>query len=123
MLYICLFLPASISVLVSDKLKSEKRTFSELVIPYLGYTFIINLIMSVIYHFIYTGKINWYSSKLFTIDFTMQYLLISLVVAVSVSCFLFIVSKVMKINIVVKERHYVAEKNHKNLNTDNKKKR
>ena len=118
MLYLCLFLPASISILVSEKLRKEKRKLNELVIPYLGYTFIINLIMTIIYHFIHTGKINWYSSKLFTIDFTMQYMLISFAVAIAISCLLFIISKVVQINIDVKERKKDVEKSSKNYSAD-----
>ena len=122
MLYLCLFLPASISILVSEKLRKEKRGLNELVIPYLGYTFSINLIMTIIYHFIHTGKINWYSSKLFTIDFTMQYMLISFAVAIAISCLLFIISKVVQINIDVKERKKDVEKSSKNHSADYKRK-
>ena len=122
MLYLCLFLPASISILISEKLRKEKRNLSELVIPYLGYTFIINLIMTIIYHFIHTGKINWYSSKLFTIDFTMQYMLISFAVAIAISSLLFIISKVVQINIDVKERKKNVKKDTKNLSENYKRK-
>lgn len=122
MLYLCLFLPASISILVSEKLRKEKRKLNELVIPYLSYTFIINLIMTIIYHFIHTGKINWYSSKLFTIDFTMQYMLISFAVAIAISCLLFIISKVVQINIDVKERKKDVKKSSKNYSADYKRK-
>lgn len=122
MLYLCLFLPASISILVSEKLRKQKRSLNELVIPYLGYTFIINLIMTIIYHFIHTGKINWYSSKLFTIDFTMQYMLISFAVAIAISCLLFIISKVVQINILVKERNKNAKKDTKNFSENYKRK-
>ena len=122
MLYLCLFLPASISILVSEKLRKEKRKLNELGIPYLGYTFIINLIMTIIYHFIHTGKINWYSSKLFTIDFTMQYMLISFAVAIAISCLLFIISKVVQINIDVKERKKDVKKSSKNYSADYKRK-
>lgn len=122
MLYLCLFLPASISILISEKLRKEKRNLSELVIPYLGYTFIINLIMTIIYHFIHTGKINWYSSKLFTIDFTMQYMLISFAVAIAISYLLFIISKVVQINIDVKERKKDVKKSSKNYSADYKRK-
>ena len=122
MLYLCLFLPASISILISEKLRKEKRNLCELVIPYLGYTFIINLIMTIIYHFIHTGKINWYSSKLFTIDFTMQYMLISFAVAIAISSLLFIISKVVQINIDVKERKKNVKKDTKNLSENYKRK-
>ena len=122
MLYLCLFLPASISILVSEKLRKNKRSLSELVFPYLGYTFIINLIMTIIYHFIHTGKIKWYTSQLFTIDFTMQYMLISLAVSIVIACLLFIISKVVQINIEVKENKKDVKKSSKNINTDYKRK-
>lgn len=122
MLYLCLFLPASISILVSEKLRKNKRSLSELVFPYLGYTFIINLIMTIIYHFIHTGKIKWYSSQLFTIDFTMQYMLISLAVSIAIACLLFIISKVVQINIEVKENKNNVKKGSKDIQENYKRK-
>lgn len=122
MLYLCLFLPASISILVSEKLRKDKRSLSELVFPYLGYTFIINLIMTIIYHFIHTGKIKWYSSQLFTIDFTMQYMLISLAVSIVIACLLFIISKVVQINIEVKENKKNVKKSSKDIQENYKRK-
>ena len=122
MLYLCLFLPASISILVSEKLRKNKRSLSELVFPYLGYTFIINLIMTIIYHFIHTGKIKWYSSQLFTIDFTMQYMLISLAVSIVIACLLFIISKVVQINIEVKENKKNVKKSSKDIQENYKRK-
>ena len=122
MLYLCLFLPASISILVSEKLRKNKRSLSELVFPYLGYTFIINLIMTIIYHFIHTGKIKWYTSQLFTIDFTMQYMLISLAVSIVIACLLFIISKVVQINIEVKEKKKDVKKSSKDIQENYKRK-
>lgn len=122
MLYLCLFLPASISILVSEKLRKDKRSLSELVFPYLGYTFIINLIMTIIYHFIHTGKIKWYTSQLFTIDFTMQYMLISLTVSIVIACLLFIISKVVQINIEVKENKKNVKKSSKDIQENYKRK-
>ncbi len=122
MLYLCLFLPASISILISEKLRKEKRNLSELVIPYLGYTFMINLIMNIIYYFIHTGKIDWYTSKLFTFDFTMQYMLISFAVAIAISCLVFIVSKVVKINILVRDKKNNDKEDFKSFNKNYKRK-
>ena len=122
MLYLCLFLPASISILVSEKLRKDTRSLSELVFPYLGYTFIINLIMTIIYHFIHTGKIKWYTSQLFTIDFTMQYMLISLAVSIAIACLLFIISKVVQINIEVKENKNNVKKGSKDIQENYKRK-
>ena len=122
MLYLCLFLPASISILVSEKLRKDKRSLSKLVFPYLGYTFIINLIMTIIYHFIHTGKIKWYTSQLFTIDFTMQYMLISLAVSIVIACLLFIISKVVQINIEVKENKKNVKKSSKDIQENYKRK-
>ncbi len=123
MLYLCLFLPASISILVSERLREDKRSLQELVIPYLGYTFTINLIMTIIYHFIHTGKIKSYNSQLFTIDFTMQYMLISLIVAIAIACLLFILSKVVQINIEVKEKKKDVKKSSKSYSKNSKRKR
>ncbi len=102
--FLCLFLPASISILVSEKLQKEKRSNRDLVISYLGYTFIITLIMNIIYYYINSSKINYFTEEIFTFGFSIQYMLISLGVAIASACLLFIISKVVQIDIVVKER-------------------
>lgn len=101
---LCLLLPASISILVSEKLQKEKRSNRDLVISYLGYTFIITLIMNIIYYYINSSKINYFTEEIFTFGFSIQYMLISLGVAIASACLLFIISKVVQIDIVVKER-------------------
>lgn len=102
--FLCLLLPASISILVSEKLQKEKRSNRDLVISYLGYTFIITLIMNIIYYYINSSKINYFTEEIFTFGFSIQYMLISLGVAIASACLLFIISKVVQIDIVVKER-------------------
>lgn len=104
MLYLCLFLPASISILISEKLRKEKRKLSELVIPYLGYTFMIATIMNMIINFTNTSKTPWYDNSIFTFQFTMEYTWLSLVVAIVLACLTYIISKVIQINIEVKEK-------------------
>lgn len=125
MLYLCLFLPASLSILVSEKLRKEKRTLSELVIPYLGYAFMIATIMNMIVRFTNTSKIHIYSNSLFTFQFTMEYTWLSVIIAVSLPCLVYIISKVVQINISVKERSKnvkVESKNSKNNNENYKRK-
>lgn len=122
MLYICLFFPASISIIVNEKLNKTKKDIRDTLVSYLSYTFFINLIMNVIYHFIYTKKLNWYSTELFTFDFSIQYMLISMAVAILLGCLVFIVSKVVQINILVKERNKNAKKDTKNLSENYKRK-
>lgn len=102
--FLCLLLPASISILVSEKLQKEKRSNRDLVISYLGYTFIITLIMNIIYYYINSSKISYFTEEIFTFGFSIQYMLISLGVAIASACLLFIISKVVQIDIVVKER-------------------
>ena len=102
--FLCLLLPASISILVSEKLQKEKRSNRDLLISYLGYTFIITLIMNIIYYYINSSKINYFTEEIFTFGFSIQYMLISLGVAIASACLLFIISKVVQIDIVVKER-------------------
>lgn len=122
MLYICLFFPASISIIVNEKLNKTKKDIRDTLLSYFSYTFFINLIMNVIYHFIYTKKLDWYSTKLFTIDFSIQYMLISMAVAILLSCLVFIISKVVQINILVKERNKNAKKDTKNFSENYKRK-
>ena len=126
--FLCLFLPASISILVSEKLQKEKRSNRDLVISYLGYTFIITLIMNIIYYYINSSKISYFTEEIFTFGFSIQYMLISLGVAIASACLLFIISKVVQIDIVVKERKKDCvsknsyEKDSKNFTKDYKRK-
>lgn len=122
MLYICLFFPASISIIVNEKLNKTKKDIRDTLLSYFSYTFFISLIMNVIYHFIYTKKLDWYSTKLFTIDFSIQYMLISIAIAILLSCLVFIISKVVQINISVKERNKNAKKDTKSLGENYKRK-
>lgn len=122
MLYICLFFPASISIFVNEKLNKEKKDMRDTLLSYFSYTFFINLIMNIIYHFIYTDKLDWFSTKLFTIDFSIQYMLISIVVAILLSCLIFIISKVVQINISVKERKKDVNKDIKDFSKNYKRK-
>lgn len=122
MLYICLFFPASISIIVNEKLNKAKKDIHDTLVSYFSYTFFINLIMNIIYHFIYTKKLNWYSTELFTFDFAIQYMLISMAVAILLGCLVFIISKVVQINILVKERNKNAKKDTKNFSENYKRK-
>ena len=123
MLYICSLLPASLSIIVSEKLANEKRNFCDLCVTYLSYSFFITTIMNTIIYFIYDGKIDWYSEKLFTFNFTMQYMWISLVIALILPCIIYIFSKVVQINLNVRKRKQNDKKitvnrskNHKRTN-------
>lgn len=122
MLYLCLFLPASFSILVSEKLRKEKRTLSELVIPYLSYTFMIAAIMNVIVRFTSTSNTPWYDTSIFTFQFTMEYTWLSLIIAIALPCLVYIISKVVQINILVKERNKNAKKDTKNFSENYKRK-
>lgn len=122
MLYICLFFPASISIIVNEKLNKAKKDIHDTLVSYFSYTFFINLIMNIIYHFIYTKKLNWYSTELFTFDFAIQYMLISMAVAILLGCLVYIISKVVQINILVKERNKNAKKDTKNFSENYKRK-
>lgn len=103
MLYLCLFFPASISILISEKLQKEKRKLSELVIPYFAYTFMIATIMNMIINFTSTSKTPWYDISIFTFQFTMEYTWLSFIIAVALPCLVYMASKVIQINIEVKE--------------------
>ena len=122
MLYLCLFLPASISILVSEKLRKEKRSVRDLVLSYLGYTFIITAIMNTIVYFISSEKMFWYRTATFTYDFCLKYMWLSLAVAVVLPCLFHIISKVVQINIEVKEKKQDVKKDNKSISENYKRK-
>lgn len=104
MSFICLFLPASISILISEKLKKEKRSVRDLILSYFGYTFVIATIMNTLVYLVTETKNAWYQLSTFTLGFSLQYTWLSLLIAVVLPCLFYIVSKVVQINIEVKER-------------------
>ena len=114
MLYVWFFLPASISILVSEKLRKEKRKLSDLIVPYLGYTFIITAIMNTIINMTSNSKTPWYAESMFTFQFSMEYMWLSLIVALVLPCLTYAVSKAVQINILVKEKAVNDQKAIKN---------
>ncbi|HIR49548.1 MAG TPA: hypothetical protein IAB35_06170 [Candidatus Faecimonas gallistercoris] len=111
MFFVCMLLPASFSILISEKLKKEKKSLRDLILSYFSYTFFITMIMNTLIYFISSEKSFWYRTETFTYDFCLKYMWLSFVIAIVLPYLLHIVQKAVKINIEVKERSRDDKKN------------
>lgn len=122
MVFILMFMPASLAVLIEEKLKKEKKDVRSSILSYFAYTFIITLIMSAVIYFINSDKFIWYQESTYTYNFCFRYGLLSFLLAIILPCIVYVIPKVVQINIEVKERKKNAKKSSKNNSKNYKRK-
>ena len=81
MFFICIFLPAIISVIVDEKITHTKKNVRDLVLMYGDYLFIITLLMNTIFFFT-ESDVWFYNTETFTYLFCTKYMWISLVISI-----------------------------------------
>ena len=129
MFFICMFLPAIISVIVDEKITHTKKNVRDLVLMYVAYLFIITLLMNTIFFFT-ESDVWFYNTETFTYLFCTKYMWISLVISIILpyinKCFRQAISinvEVKKVNKEEKKEVAVKEvKNEKNKKQKNTKK-
>lgn len=129
MFFICMFLPAIISVIVDEKITHTKKNVRDLVLMYGAYLFIITLLMNTIFFFT-ESDVWFYNTETFTYLFCTKYMWISLVISIILpyinKCFRQAISinvEVKKVNKEEKKEVAVKEvKNEKNKKQKNTKK-
>lgn len=109
MFFICMFLPAIISVIIDEKINHSKKSVRDLVVSYGSYLFVITMIMNTIFFFT-ESEVWFYSTKTFTYEFCFKYMWISFIISIIlpyiVKCFRQCISinvEVKKVNKVNKE--------------------
>ena len=129
MFFICMFLPAIISVIVDEKITHTKKNVRDLVLMYGAYLFIITLLMNTIFFFT-ESDVWFYNTETFTYLFCTKYMWISLVISIILpyinKCFRQAISinvEVKKVNKEeIKEVAVKEVKNEKNKKQKNTKK-
>ena len=81
MFFICIFLPAIISVIIDEKINHSKKTIRDLVLMYGGYLFIITLFMNTIFCVI-ESDVWFYNNEIFTYQFCTKYMWISFIISI-----------------------------------------
>ena len=103
MYFICVFLPALFSIVISEKINNRKMTGKELVINYGCYTFLITMLVNTLFS-IFCSQEWTYSNEMFTYNFATKYLWISFIISVLLPYIYKVITKVFSINVEVKER-------------------
>lgn len=112
MLFICLFLPAVIATLIDAKINNVNDRY-KLISNYLVYCFIINYMTNAVLWVVGTNKFVAYSENLFTYDFSMKYMTLTLFGANVLPFILKILIKNVKIEFDVKKGKKDGKKNNK----------
>ena len=81
MFFICIFLPAIISVIIDEKINHSRKTIRDLVLMYGGYLFIITLFMNTIFCVI-ESDVWFYNNEIFTYQFCTKYMWISFIISI-----------------------------------------
>ena len=71
MFFICMLMPASISIITEKKIEKKEKSTSELILKYLFYTFLITTIMNTLVYLVTETKNAWYQLSTFTLGFSL----------------------------------------------------
>ena len=80
MFFICMLMPASISVLIEKRIDKTNKSTSYLILKYLLYTFLITTIMNTFVYIFSSEKMYHYADYTFSYDFCLKYMWLSLIV-------------------------------------------
>ena len=72
MFFICMLMPASISILIEKKIDKTNKSTSDLILKYLFYTFIITTIMNTLIYIFSSDNYLYYQNSTFTYDFYLK---------------------------------------------------
>ena len=104
MFFICMLMPASISLIKKKKINNGNKSISDLVIKYLFYTFLITMIMNTFIYIFSSEKMFHYAEYTFSYDFCLKYMWLSLVVAIILPYILKVISTNIDIKLELKEK-------------------
>lgn len=102
MFFICIFLPAIISVIIDEKINHSKKSVRDLVVSYGSYLFVITMIMNTIFFFT-ESEVWFYSTKTFTYEFCFKYMWISFIISIILPYIVKCFRQCISINVEVKK--------------------
>ena len=104
MLFICMLMPASISVITEKKIEKKEKSTSELILKYLFYTFLITTIMNSILYIFSNDKMITYANSTFTYEFCLMYMWLSMIIAFILPYILKVISANISIDLEIKKK-------------------
>ena len=119
--FICMLLPASISILIDEKINGKEKDKIYLLLKYLFYTFLIITIMNSFVYLISSDKNLYYNINTFNYDFCLKYMWLSIAIAVLLPCIFKLISANININFEIKNNTKIKKKDNKSSNEKNTK--
>ena len=121
--FICMLLPASISILIDEKINGKEKDKIYLLLKYLFYTFVIITIMNSFVYLISSDKNLYYNINTFNYDFCLKYMWLSIAIAVLLPCIFKLISANINNNTKIKKKDNKSsnEKNTKEIKTSKRK--
>ncbi len=104
MFFICMLMPASISIFTDRKINGKEEKNSDLILKYLFYTFLITTIMNTFIYIFSNERFAFYSNETFTYDFCLKYMWASIIIALILPYIVKIISTNININLELKEK-------------------
>ena len=105
MFFICMLMPASISIFTERKInKKKEEKNSDLILKYLFYTFLITTIMNTFIYIFSNEKLNFYNYETFTYDFCLKYMWLSIIIALILPYIVKVISANINIELELKEK-------------------
>lgn len=117
--FICMLLPASISILIDEKINGKEKDKIYLLLKYLFYTFLIITIMNSFVYLISSDKNLYYNINTFNYDFCLKYMWLSIAIAALLPCVFKLISANIQINFEIKNNTKVKKKDSKSSNEKN----
>ena len=103
MRFICLFLPSVFSLVIHKKNFLTDKLLDNILI-YFMYNFAINLIMCIFLNYFSVNNFNIFSDYLFSINFSMKYMLLSLFISIVLPLLYKCIKRSIKVNIILERR-------------------
>lgn len=104
MFFICMLMPASISIITEKKIEKKEKSTSELILKYLFYTFLITTIMNSILYIFSSDKMITYANSTFTYEFCLMYMWLSMIIAFILPYILKVISANISIDLEIKKK-------------------
>ena len=114
--FICMLLPASISILIDEKINGKDKDKINILLKYLFYTFLITIIMNSFVYLISSDKNLYYNINTFNYDFCLKYMWLSIAVAVLLPYIFKLISANFNINFEIKNNPKIKKKDIKKSN-------
>ena len=120
MFFICMLMPASISILIEKRISKKELSNSDLILKYLFYTFIITAIMNTIIYIFGSDSFLYYQTSTFTYDFCLKYMWLSLLLAIFLPFLFKVVNANIDINLEIRKKVKNEKKKKRSSKKNNK---